>query len=64
MTSAHRLAAIAIVWAAFAWTSFFMFGISATLFLSSAVVVTLSVLFVAAALTATYLILCLGQREV
>ncbi len=63
MTSSHRLLAIIVVWGAFAWTSFFMFGLSVSLFMPTLVVVTLSIILVVAALLATYLILGLGAHD-
>lgn len=63
MTSSHRLMAIIVIWVAFTWTSFFMFGLSITLLLPTAAVVGLRVIFVVAALLATYLILRLGAHD-
>jgi hypothetical protein len=63
MTATHRLVAIVVVWAAFAWTSFFMFGLSVTLFLPPFVVALLSIVFVVAALVATLLIMSFSQSE-
>ena len=63
MTSTHRLIAIIVVWLAFGWTSFFMFGLSMTLFLPPIVIITLSALFVCSALAATLLIIGLGTSD-
>ncbi len=63
MTSTHRLIAIIVIWLAFGWTSFFMFGLSMTLFLPPIVIITLSILFVCSALAATLLIIGLGALD-
>lgn len=63
MTSTHRLIAIMVVWLAFGWTSFFMFGLSMTLFLPPLVIITLSILLISSALAATLLIMGLGTQE-
>ena len=63
MTSTHRLIAIMVVWLAFGWTSFFMFGLSMTLFLPPIVIITLSILFVCSALAATLLIIGIGAPD-
>lgn len=57
MSTFHRLIAILVVWVVFAWSSFFMFGLSITLFMPPLVVVIMTIVFVLAALFATFVIM-------
>ena len=59
MTSVHRLIAIAVVWLAFAWVSFF----SNNPFMPASAIPTLNVIDVAAALLATLVIMRAGGRD-
>ncbi len=57
MSSIHKLIAILVVWVVFAWSSFFMFGLSITLFMPPLAVVLMTIIFVLAALFATFVIM-------